>query len=181
MTGHAAPEDFEEVLEVGGGAGAVDDGEGAGAEGGGEFAGVVAHGAAAFDDDGRGRGGEAGEELEEADAGFFGAGLSAEGEGEVDDGDVDGVVGDDLLGGIGGAGDVGADAHGFEHAREALGPGVGLVAGAGEEEVESASGWGGRVGTGALEGARVVGMVVVAHHGREDMGKGRAELVGGDE
>lgn len=49
---------------------------------------------------------------------------------------------DDFLGGVGGVGDVGLDAHGFEHSGEAVDPGVWLPAGSGEQEVEAASGGG---------------------------------------
>jgi len=52
-----------------------------------------------------------------------------EGEGKVDDADVDLVGVEDSLGGARGVGDVGLDAHGFEHFGEAIDPWVWLPAG----------------------------------------------------
>jgi hypothetical protein len=141
MTEEASTQDVEHEVEVGGFAGAIDDGEGAQAEGGVHFAEVFAVGLGAFDDDGGGRLGLAGEELEEAGAGFFGGGFVGglvEGEAEVDDGDVDSGVGEDGGCFAAGAGAVGDDAHGLKEAGEVVDPAGGLPAGVGEEEVEAA-------------------------------------------
>lgn len=140
-----APEDFKKQLKVARAAGAIDDGEGAEAEGVGEFARVVAGGLLTLDGDGRRRGVEAGEELQQAAAAlgeiFLRRG-SIEREAEVDDGDVDGVGLDEVLGLAAGAGTEGLDAHGLEEPGELVDPGLGAPAGVGEEEVEAAAGRG---------------------------------------
>jgi hypothetical protein len=143
--GEASAEDFEDQVEVVLIAGAVDDGEGAEAQGGGHVAVVVAGAAGALDDDRRRGLVEAVEQFEEARAAFgelggVGFGVDGvEGQAEIDDGDVDGVVADDVLGFAAGGGAEGLDAHGFEEGGQALDPGVGLPAGVGEEEVEAAA------------------------------------------
>jgi len=121
-----AAHDLEDGFEIDG---SVDDGEGAGAEGVGEFAGVFAAGAAALDDECRRARGETGEEFEETDAGLFGCGagcgvvgLLIEGEGEVDDGDIDADLFDEVGGLAAGVDGPGVDAHGLEEAGEAVGP-----------------------------------------------------------
>tara|TARA_R110000737_G_scaffold2923_18_gene9928 strand:+ start:10796 stop:11197 length:402 start_codon:yes stop_codon:yes gene_type:complete len=130
VAGEAAAEDFEEGFEVTLGVGAINHSERAGTEGGVELAHVVAGRAVAFDDHDRWRGREAGEETQEAGARFFGLACElVEGEGEIHDRDVDGVGVDDALGGVGAVGDVGLDAHGFEHSGETVNPGIGLPTG----------------------------------------------------
>jgi hypothetical protein len=164
-----APEDVEHEVQVAGALRAVDDGESAQAEGGGDVAGVGAVGAGAFDgDDGRGLV-EAGEELEEARAAFFELGLDfgvgdVEGEAHVHDGDMDGERRDDFGGLAPGAGPKGEDAHGFQEAGEAVDPGFGLPASAGEEEVEAGI-EGIRARPAALGGVKgVAGMEAHVHH-----------------
>lgn len=147
-TGEAAPKDIEEDFEVGGAAWTVDDGEGAAAQGGVHLAAGVAVRARVLDDDGRWRFREAREKVEKAGAGFFGLGVGlVEGEAQVDDGDVDRGGAEDLGSFAGGVGPEGTDAHGFEKAGEAIGPGVGLPAGVGEEEVQAAAGGSWRTGS----------------------------------
>jgi len=89
-----------------------------------------------------------------------------EGEGEINDGDVDGIGIDDPLGVVGTVGDMGLDAHGFEHSGEAVDPGVWLPAGARKEQVQAAAWDSGRGGE--------IGMGVIAHHDGGMYGKGRA-------
>lgn len=145
MTTEAAAEDFEEQFQVVGIAGAVDDGEGASAEGGVHFAAVIAVCAGAFDDDGGWGLVEAREEVQEAGACFLGVGVLrvVQREAQVDDRDVDSADLDDFGGFAAGGGPEGADAHGFKEAGKAVGPGVGLPAGVGEEEVQPAARRGG--------------------------------------
>jgi len=85
---------------------------------------------------------------------------------------VDRIGVDDSLGGVGTVCDVGLDAHGFEHPREAVYPGIWLPTGAGEEEMQSSS-WDSFGG--ALNG-REIRMYAIAHHSGGMYGKGRAEL-----
>lgn len=195
VAGEASAEDFEQALEVGGRVGSVDDGEGAGAEGGVDLAAVVAVGAASLDDDGGRRLIEAAEDFEEARAAFAGVGGIGGGierEAEVDDGHVDGVLADDLRGLAAGLGAEGGDAHGFEEPGEAVGPGVVVPAGVGQEEVEAAGGLAGGFGVLARGRARarlglVGGLGVEAHveHGCQwasgvpELERGLAGLVGG--
>jgi hypothetical protein len=173
MTGEATLEDLEEELDVAGVSWTVDDGEGAGAEGGDELAGVVALGSCALDDDGGRRAVEAREELEQARARLVErrrGGCLVEGEAEIDDGDVDGVGAEDGGGLTPRLGPEGPDAHGLEEAGEAVGPGVGLPAGIGEQEVEAARARAGRgVGRGGAIWARKL-----HHSGRGKCGAGRA-------
>jgi len=145
VTTEAATEDFEEQFQVVRVAGAVDDGEGASAEGGVHFAAVIAVCAGAFDDDGGGGLVEAGEQVEEAGARFLGVGVLGvvQREAQVDDRDVDSADLNDFRGLAAGGGPEGADAHGLKEAGEAVGPGVGLPAGVGEEEVQPAAHRGG--------------------------------------
>lgn len=146
-TGEAAAEDIEEDFEVGGAAWTVDDGEGAAAKGRVHLAAGIAVRARVLDDDGGRRFREASEKVEEAGAGFFGIGAGlVEREAQVDDGDVDRGGAEDFGSLTGGVGPEGADAHGFEKAGQAVGPGVGLPAGVGEEEVQAASGGSRRTG-----------------------------------
>jgi len=150
----AAAEDFEEEFKIVGVAGAVDNGEGAGAECRGDLAGIVSVGPRAFDDNG-GRGlGEASQEIKDAGAALFGreAGVFLEREAQVDDRDVDrGDAADDFGGLLAGGRADGADTHGLKEEGQTIGPGIGVPAGVGEEEVEAAGGVGGggrgRIGT----------------------------------
>jgi len=136
--------------------GAIDDGEGAGAQGGVHFAGVFSRGFFAFDDDGWRRRSKAGEEVEDPGAGFFGlGGAVVEGEGQIDDGDVDWVGFDDTLGSVGGGSNVGFDAHWVEDHGEAINPRGVLPACVGEQEVEAAC---------RCEALIVVGMGGFEHH-----------------
>ena len=90
--GEDASHDLEHGFEMDG---RVDGCEGAVVEGGCEFAVFVACGAASFDDDHGGGLIESCEEVEEAAAAFwFGV---VEGEGEIDDGDVDGELFEERL------------------------------------------------------------------------------------
>ena len=130
-----ALEDAEHHFHVG--VAAVDHGEGVAAEGGAHLAVHVADGARGADDDDRRGRGHAAQELEDAGAGLVGGGAEVEGEAQIDDGDVDGVGADELLGLAGGAGLEGRDAHGLEEGGHAVGPGVGSPAAPGEEEVEA--------------------------------------------
>lgn len=189
MADDASSEDFEEGLDVAGCAGSVDDGEGAVLQGGVELADLVAVGLGAGDGDGGRAVREAGEDVEEAVAAFLGfVGRGAlEGEAQVDDGDVDGEVLDELGGLAAGAGVVGLDAHGGEERGEPAGPGVEAVAGVGEEEVESARCWlgdglgcglglagaGGR-GVGAVSPAAAVCRIARSHLHGVRRGKRRA-------
>jgi hypothetical protein len=143
VAAQGALEGLEDDLEVDG---AFEDGEGAGGEDAGELACVLALGLAAFDDECGGSAGLACEQLEEAVAAFGGGGRrgliaarrvvrlvrvlgGVEGEGEVDDGDVHGVVGEDLGCFAARMDAEGVDAERFEEAWEAVGPGFVLPVG----------------------------------------------------
>ena len=155
-TAETAAEDFEHQLEVGRVPGTIDYSKGAETEGRGDLAGFLTAGAGGFHDDDRRGLTEAGQELEEAGSAFFrglGAGLVVEGEAEIDHGDVDGGLGDDLGGLAAAAGPEGADAEGLEEEGEAVGPGFGGPAGVGEEEVEAVGGAGVRGRGGGLGGS----------------------------
>lgn len=137
--------DIEHGFEALGCGGAVDDSEGSAAQCGVDLAGVVAVGSAPLDDDGGGRGLESAEDFEESQAAAFGGArviAEVQGEAQIDDGDVDAVGLDDLLGLTTRVGAQGGDTHGFEEGREAVGPGLLLPATEGEEEVQAAVGGG---------------------------------------
>ena len=121
--------------------GAIDDGERTTSEGGVHFADIFSRGFFAFDDDGRRRRSEASEEIEDSGAGFFDLGaVGIEGEGEIDDGDMNRVGLDDALGGISRRCDMGFDTHWVEDHGEPINPWSILPARIGEQEVESAAG-----------------------------------------
>lgn len=94
-----------------------------------------------LDDDGGRRFGKTGEKIEKAGAGFLGVGVGfVERKAQVDDGDVDGGGAEDFGGFATGVGSKRTNAHGLEQTGEAVGPGVALPTGVGEEEVEAATG-----------------------------------------
>ena len=148
MAAEASAEDFEHEFEFVGGAWSVDNGEGAVGEGGGDLALFVAQGSATLDDDGGRRGVEAGEQVEQAWAGFLGAGraggLAGAGAGEavareaeIDDGDVDLEAADDVLGLPRRSGSEAAYAHRLKEAGQAIDPWVFVPAAVRQEEVEA--------------------------------------------
>lgn len=142
MAFEAAAEDFEDEVEVGEVARAVDHSERAQTQGRGDVAGVVAVRTAALHGHHRRGRIEPCEEFQEAwaalgEIGVGGRALFVEREGEVHDRDMNLRDLDDAGGMSAGVGLMRANTHRLQEAREAVDPRVGLPGAAGKEEVEA--------------------------------------------